>query len=176
MFGLFKRKTSDAVPDEPIVLKIAIEIEAPAEAVYALLDWGDERNQMVARGNTVRRESTQPEMYRLWYDRAPDLNFLLTVTDAVPARHYAFDALIVPPVGRRTGSHESYTIEPLGNERCQVTFVNTVHHQPGLTQQDLAHEVSMSSMAAASGLAKLKLQAEQGAEAVAELERELDQR
>jgi hypothetical protein len=174
MFGLFKRGKPELLPDEPIELKVAIEIENSADAVYALLDWGDERNQMRARGNIVRRESEQPEVYRLWYDRAPELNFLMTVTDAVPGRHYAFLADIVPLVGLRIGSHENYMIQPLGDDRCRVTFVNTVHHQPGLNQAQLAQEISMSTMAAATGMTKLKLQAERGAEAVAEFERETD--
>lgn len=176
MFGLFKRAGAKPMPDEPIELTAAIEIECTPAAVYALLDWADERNQMRARGNLVRQESEQPEVYRLWYARAPDLNFLFTVSDAVPDREYAYTATIVPPVGRRLASEERYTIEPLGDARCRVTFVNTIVHVPGLTQADLAQEVAMSSKAAAAGLTKLKLQAEQGAAVVAELERELEQR
>ena len=176
MFGLFKRKDATLVPDEPIELRLSIEIESAADHVYSLLDWSDERNQMRARGNIVRQEADTPETYRLWYDRTPELNFLFTVIEAVPAQEYAFTALIVPPVGLRVASEERYTIEPLGEGRCRVIFVNTVVHQPGLTQRQLASEVAMSSKAAANGMTKLKLQAEQGAEAVAQFEREMGQR
>lgn len=176
MFGLLKRGKPELVPDEPIELKVGIEIDSPADDVYALLDWGDERNQLRARGNLVRRESSDPHVYRLWYDRAPDLNFLMTVTEAVPGRAYAFLADIVPPVGRRLGSHESYTIEPMGAEGCRVTFVNTIRHIPGMTQKELGDEIGKSTMAAANALTKLKLQAELGVAAVENFEREMGQR
>lgn len=176
MFGLFKRGKAQLVPDEPIEMKVGIEIARPAAEVYALLDLGDERHQMRARGNVVRRESEQPEVYRLWYDRAPNLNFLFTVTDAVPGERYAFTADIVPPVGRRLGTHECYELEAIDGGRCRVTFINTIRHIPGLTQDELADEIAKSSVAAANGLTKLKLQAELGVAAVEKFEREMGQR
>ncbi len=176
MFGLFKRDKAQLLPDEPIELKVGIEIARPAAEVYALLDFGDERNQMRARGNIVRRESDRPEVYRLWYDRAPDLNFLFTVTDAVPGARYAFLADIVPPVGRRLGTHECYELEALDDRSCRVTFVNTIRHIPGLTQDELSDEIGKSTLAAANGLTKLKLQAELGVAAVENFEREMRQR
>ena len=176
MFGLFKRGKPELVPDEPIELKVAIEIGRPPDEVYALLDWGDERNQLRARGNLVRHEGSSPDVYRLWYDRAPNLNFIMTVTEAVPGRAYAFLADIVPPVGRRLGSHESYTIEPTEAEACRVTFVNTIRHIPGMTQDELSDEIGKSTLAAAYGLTKLKLQAELGVAAVENFEREMKQR
>jgi hypothetical protein len=176
MFGLFKRDKAQLLPDEPIELKVGIEIARPAAEVYALLDFGDERNQMRARGNIVRRESDRPEVYRLWYNRAPDLNFLFTVTDAVPGARYAFLADIVPPVGRRLGTHECYELEALDDGSCRVTFVNTIRHIPGLTQDELSDEIGKSTLAAANGLTKLKLQAELGVAAVESFEREMRQR
>ncbi|MCT2558475.1 hypothetical protein N0B51_05730 [Tsuneonella sp. YG55] len=176
MFGLFKRNRAVLVPDVPIELKTSIEIERPADAVYALLDFGDERHQLRARGNEIRVIATDPPEYRLWYDLAPDLNFLFRVTEAVPGRAYAYTASIVPPVGRRLGSHEAYSIEPLTDGRCRLTFVNTVTHVPGLTEAELADEVGKASLAAANSLTKLKLQAERGIEAVESFEREMGQR
>ena len=176
MFGMFKRKDPVAVPDEPIELKVAIEIERSAEEVYALLDFSDERHQLRARGNEIREIGTDPLEYRLWYDLAPDLNFLFTVTAADPGRAYAYSATSVPPVGLRLGSHEAYALEPLSGASCKLTFVNTVFHAPGLTQGQLADEVAKSTMAAANSLTKLKIQAEMGVEAVEEFEREMGQR
>lgn len=176
MFGLFKRKDSVLVPDEPIELKVAIEIERSAEDVYALVDFADERHQLRARGNEIREIGRDPLEYRLWYDRAPDLNFLFTVTAAEPGRAYAYSATIVPSIGFRLGSHEGYSIELLSESSCRVTFVNTVIHAPGLTRDQLADEVAKSTMAVANSLTKLKIQAEMGVEAVDEFERELGQR
>lgn len=175
MFGLKKRR-QELAPDEPIRMEARIEISRPAEEVYALLDFADPRNQMVARGNIVKPLGSDPNSFRMWYDLAPNLNFLFTVTEAVPARRYAYSAVIVPPVGRRAGSYEDYAIERLDADRCELTFINTVHHQPGLTLDELAEEIGMSSVAAANGLAKLKLLAEEGVEAVEAFEWELGQR
>jgi len=176
MFGLFRRDRVDRVPDEPIELKVAIEIDRPADEVYALLDFADERHQLRARGNLVRQVETDPPVYRMWYDLCHDLNFLFAVTEAAPGRAYAYSATIVPPVGRRTGAHEAYAIEPLEDGGCRLTFVNTIHHLPGLTPDELAQEVAVSSEAAARSLVKLKMQAELGVAAVEDFEREIGQR
>jgi len=176
MFGLFKRGEPQLVPDKPIEMKVAVEIDRPADEVYALLDFGDERHQLRARGNLIRQIESDPLSYRLWYDLCPDLNFLLTVTEAAPGRAYAYSATIVPPVGRRTGAHEAYAIEPLDDGGCRLTFVNTIHHVPGLTPDEIADEIAISSQATASSLVKLKMQAELGIEAVENFERELGHR
>ena len=176
MFGLFRRKGSATVPDEPIQMSVAVEIAKAADDVYALLDFGDERHQLRARGNEIREISSDPLTYRLWYDLAPDLNFLFTVTEAVPGRSYAYDASIVPQVGLRTGSHEAYTIEPISTGSCRLTIVNTIHHAPGMNRRQLEAEIANSSQAVASSLTKLKIQAEQGVEAVEEFERQLGHR
>ena len=176
MFGLFKRGKAQLVPDEPIELKVSIEIGRPAAEVYPLLDFADERHQLRARGNLIREIESSPQTYRLWYNLAPDLNFLFTVTEAVPGEAYAYSAVIVPPVGLRTGSHEAWTLESLGDDACTVTFVNTIHHVPGLTQTQLGEEIGKSSNAAATALTKLRIHAEIGVEAVEEFEREMGQR
>ncbi len=176
MFGLFNRKNSQPAPDEPIELTATIEISRSADDVYALVDFGDERHQLRARGNEIRQVESDPLLYRLWYDLAPDLNFLFAVTEAVPSRSYGYSAMIVPPVGLRTGSHEAYTIEPLGEDACKVTFVNVVHHVPGLTAEQRNEEIAKSSYAASSSLTKLKIQAELGIEAVEAFEIEMGQR
>lgn len=176
MFGLFKRGRAQPVPDEPIELKAFIEIGRPVTEVYPLLDFADERHQLRARGNLIREIESDPQTYRLWYNLAPDFNFLFTVTKAVPGEAYAYSADIVPQIGLRTGSHEAWTLEPLGDEACKVTFVNTVHHVPGLDQEQLGEEIARSSHAAATALTKLKIHAEIGVEAVEEFEREMGQR
>jgi hypothetical protein len=177
MFGLRRKKPEPCLdPARPIELKTAIEIDRPAADVYALLDFDDPRNQMRARGNAVRRIADNPREFRMWYDRTPNLNFLFTVTEAIPGRAYSYAAKVVPPVGRRLNQHEAYAIEPLDERSCRLTFVNAIEHVPGLTEADLAEEVGLSMQAMLNALAKLKLQAEQGVPAVEAFERELGQR
>ena len=128
-----------------------------------------------ARGNEIRRIAEDPKEFRLGYDRMPDHNFLFSVTDAVPDRLYAFSGKIVPPIGRRLESHEAYSIEQLTAASCKVSFVNKITHVSGLTEPELAEEIGRSSLAAANSLTKLKIQAEQGVEAVEQFEREMQQ-
>lgn len=174
MFGWLKRRKAEVAPDEPIVVTISIEIERSARDLYALLDWADERHQLRARGHAVRQESTAPDVFRLWYAPVPDHNFLMTVINAEPGVAYSYRADIVPPIGLRLGSTESYTLEPLDQSRCRLGFVNTIHHVPGITRGQFEQEVALSSLAAARSLTKLKIQAEQGVAAVEEFERELE--
>lgn len=176
MFGLFKRKGDATVPDEPIQMSVSIEIEKAADDVYALLDFGDERHQLRARGSEIREISGDPRTYRLWYDLTPDMNYLFTVTEAVPGRSYAYSASIVPQIGLRTGSHEAYAIEPISIGSCRLTIVNTINHAPGMNRRQLDAEIAKSSQAVANSLTKLKIQAEQGVEAVEEFERQLGHR
>jgi hypothetical protein len=177
MFGRLKKKAEPGLdPNQPIELKTAITINRSADDVYALLDFSDERHQLRARGNIVRRIGTDPDEFRLWYDRAPNLNFLFTVTEAIPGRAYRFYAKILPPVGRRLNQFESYDIEPLGEESCRLTFLNAIQHVPNMTKEEFDEEIGRSTLAMAGSLTKLKVQAEQGVAAVEALERELGQR
>ena len=175
MFGLYKSKPVFLAPEEPIELKTTIDIDRSVDEVYALLDFGDERNQMRSRGNKIDCIADDPAEYRLWYDPLPDHNFLFKVTDAVPSRSYAFTGTIVPPIGRRLRSHEAYTLDKLSDGSCRLTIVNSITHVPGLSEDELADEVGKSSLATARSLTKLKIQAEEGVEAVRQFEREIDQ-
>lgn len=172
MFGLFKRKNQLLNPGEPIELKTSIEIARPASEIYALLDFDDTRNQLRVRGHEVRRVADDPTEFRLWYNRLPDHTFLFEVTDAIPDRLYAFSGKIVPPIGCRVEAHEAYFIDTLTDVSCRVNLINTILHLPDLTEAELAEELGRSSLAAANSLTKLKLQAEQGIEAVEQFERE----
>lgn len=176
MFGLFGKAEPLLAPDEPIEIRASIAIDKPEAMIYALLDFSDMRNQMRARGNVVKLQARDPDVYRLWHELAPDLAFLFAVTDAVPTSRYAFTTTIFPVLARRLGSHEIYTIAPLAHERCKISLINMIRPKPGLTQHELHEEVEISTRATVAGLTKLKLQAEQGVAAVEAYERELGQR
>jgi hypothetical protein len=179
MLGLF-RKTAAAEPagldpEAPIEIKTSVMIDQSPDEVYALLDFADDRHQMRARGNPVQRIGSDPDEFRAWFDRAPNLNFLFKVDEAVPGHRYAYFARIVPPVGKRIQAREDYRLEAVDGG-CKVTFVNTIQHVPGLTMAELDREVARSTTATLNGLSKLKLQAEKGVEAVFAFEREMGQR
>lgn len=167
MFGILKRK---AEPVGPFGFGHAIEIERPAEEVYALLDWADARNAKRALGNKVEQVAGSPDRFRMWLDLVPDHTFEMIVTDAVPGETYAFENEITPPVGRLASSHEAYTLESRDAGSCVLTLLVEASFVGGLSEEELAMEVMMMTMSCGNALEKLKVQAEQGVDAVHRIE------
>jgi hypothetical protein len=163
MFGLLKRK---AEPLGPFEFEHAIEIERPAAEVYALVDWAHPRNAKRALGNKVEHVGSSPDRFRLHLDLVPDHRFEMIVTEAVPARSYAYDCEITPPVGRLASCHEAYQVEALDDGSCRLGLVVSACFVGGLSDEELAMEVMMMGVSGQNGLAKLKIHAEQGVEAV----------
>jgi hypothetical protein len=165
MFGLLKRK---AEPFGPCEFEHKIEIERPAEEVYALIDWADPRNAKRALGNKV--EQLAPDRFRLHLDMVPGHRFEMIVTEAVPGQSYAYDAEITPPVGRLVSCSEAYTVEPLGEASCRLALTVTAWIIGGMSEEDMAMEIMMMGTSGQNAVAKLKIQAEQGVEAVHAIE------
>ena len=165
MFGILKRKEE---PFGPCEFEHSVEIERPAAELYAMIDWADPRNAKRALGNKV--EQVGPDRYRLLLDMLPDLTFEMTVTEAVPGSRYAFDNEITPPVGRLVGSSEAYTLEPLGESACRLNLAISAWFVGGMSSEDMAMEIMMMGTSGQNALAKLKIQAEQGVEAVHAIE------
>ena len=85
---------------------------------------------------------------------------------AVPGRSYAFANEITPPVGRLVSSNETYSVEPLGESSCRLALVVSASFDGRLSMDDLAMEAMMMGMSGQNALAKLKIQAERGVDAV----------
>ena len=167
MFGILKRKTE---PLGPFEFEHSVEIEKPAADIYALVDLADPRNAKRALGNKVEQLATAPDRFRMHLDMVPDHRFELIVTEAVPGRSYAFDVEITPSVGRLVSCHEAYSVEPLGDGSCRLGLTVSAWFQGGLSPEDYAMEVMMMGTSGQNALAKLKIQAEQGVEAVHAIE------
>lgn len=163
MFGILKRK---AEPFGPCEFEHSIEIERPAAEVYAMVDWADARNAKRALGTKVEQVGSSPDRFRLHLDLVPDHRFEMIVTEAVPARSYAYECEITPPVGRLVSCHEAYAVEPLSDGSCRLELVVSAWFVGGLSAEDMAMEVMMMGTSGQNALAKLKIQAEQGVEAV----------
>jgi hypothetical protein len=159
MFGLFKRKT---VSPGPIPFDFEIVIERPVADVYALIDWADPKNAKRQLGHRVEGEHPN---YVLTINSMPDHRFVLDVTEAVAGEVYAFDCDIQPRVGRLKHSSERYTFEATGEGHTLLRLVNEAEFNEGLTIRQLEQEMMMMAVATNDSLAKLKILAEQGAEA-----------
>lgn len=166
MFGLFKRQMA---PEGPVEFKAEMPIERPADHIYALLDFADERNAKRAEGNRVLpgggAGSGGSGRWRLLMTGMDSHEFLLDLIEAERPLRYEYECRAVPTLGRLVSAIEAWTIEPLGEHGCNVRLVVTAEFVTGLTERQFAKEVSMMSAGCHNALARLKIHAEHGANA-----------
>lgn len=162
MFGLFQAKLG---PVGPIEFEAEYVIERPAEEVYPLIDWADPRNAKRALGHAVTPLAT-PGRFRLELASLPGHRFDMTVSEAEPPASYAYSTEIAPRIGKLTHSHERYTFTPEGPGACRVRLVTTACFVEGMREKQLAREMAIMTLSCRNALVKLKLQLEQGIDAV----------
>lgn len=169
MFGFLKSKMA---PKEPVEIEMEIEIDRPAEEVYALVDFNDPRNQKAAVGKITR---TGEKTFDMVLDMLPDLTFPIVELEAVPGRSYTIDSVLPEELGARLlKTVERTDIEPLDANRCRVTMTTLATFKP-MKMKHYDYEVAMITMACNNSLAKLKIFAEQGVEAIRNIEaRQID--
>jgi len=156
---VFKKKLA---PQEPIEFIGDVEIDAPVDEVYGLIDWADPRNAKRNTGNKVTQAEDEPDVFHLVMPAMDEFDFRYHVHQAQSPTNYAFTCTITPQCGRMAQSEEVYEFEATGPKSCRVSLVNTVTFIEGMTVDDLAEEVMMLSASVQSALQKLKLQAEHG--------------
>ena len=152
--------------EQPVEFQDGIKIEKPAQEVYALLDWADPRNAHRARGSEVAPVEDVPGRFRMTMSELPGHLFEMEVTSAIPHASYGFTTVVTPRFGRMVRSHEQYSIEHNGPESCRLALVNQVNFIDRMRAEEFELEWLMVTTACHNALAKLKLQAEQGVEAV----------
>ena len=163
MLGFLKPKIRI---DQPVEFSDAVIIERPAEEAYGLLDWADARNAHRQRGSEIAPVEGAPGRFRMTMTELPGHIFEMEVTAEVPHESYGFTTVVTPMLGRMVRSHEQYNIDAVGPESCRLTLVNRVTFIERMKAEDFEFEWLMVTAACHNALAKLKLQAEQGVEAV----------
>ena len=146
---------------------VAAPVAAAAEEVYALLDWADERNQRRQMGDEVTALDDEGRRFRLVIRFMRDLQFDYEVEEALKPKLYSCICVPRPSVGHLERSHEHYEIEPLGEDRCVVTYTMTATFEPGLDAEDAAEVVRNMTVATHNTVAKLKANAQHGVGTVA---------
>lgn len=170
MFGFLKPQR---LPEGPYQFVGAVEIARSAAEVFPLTDLADPRYAKRQLGEQVEEIDDAPGTYRMIIGAAPDLVFELAVTNRVAGAWIGFDCAITPRVGRLAVSHELYTLEELGPDACRLELVNTVTFADKLRPRALERETMMMTVSVHNALAKLKLHAEGGVEAVRAVEHEI---
>jgi hypothetical protein len=163
MFGLFKPKLA---PTGPHPFSVEADVAVSAAEFFALVDFADPRNAQRARGASIDASGDCGRRFLMKLPQLDDLDFHIDVIEAVAPNHYAYAIVIDPLVGRLAASTEAYTIWDVPTGGCRVRFDNTVTLQDGLRMKHVIEEFARMTMATMNSLAKLKLQAEQGVEAV----------
>ena len=164
MFGLFKAKP--AAPAGPFQFVLSVGIDRPADDVFALIDWADPRNAKRQLGDEATEIDGARGRFRLVMQDMPELRFDMEVSENAPGTRYAFSTTIVPKVGRLVKSAEDYAIEPLGDDRCELTLTVTVLFNDGMSMADLEEEMLRVHISCHNAVQKLKIHAEEGADAV----------
>jgi len=164
VFGWFKPKMA---PEGPVEIVLDAEIERPAEEVYQLVDFGDPRNFKAAVGTITR---TGANSFDMELDMLPGLTFPITEVEAVPGRSYAIEGVLPKAVGGKLHKTvERCEIKPLDDNRCKVTTTTLATFKP-MKAKHFDFEVAMLTAACNNSLTKLKIHAEQGVEAIREIE------
>ena len=167
MFGLFKPKLA---PVGPHSFEVEGDIAASAAEVFALLDYADPRNALKARGASITPVEGPGRRFLMKLPRMPDLNFHIDVIESEAPNHYAYAVVIDPLVGRMASATESYTVWDVPSGGCRLRFETAVTFQDGFRERDVIEEFARVTLASHRSVAKLRLQAEHGVEAVLALE------
>lgn len=157
-------------PEGPVTFDFDTRIAAPVAEVYPLLDWADERHVRRQLGDRVELIGHGPERYRLHFGPMPDHEFVMTLVEADPPATYVYETHVEPRVGRLVATRERYTLEPDGPHACELRLINEVIFDQPMLLRDYRDQLSLMASATSSALAKIRLFAEQGAEAVRALE------
>ena len=170
MFSFLK---PEMAPEGPVEFDVALQVDRPASEVYALLDWADPRNAKRDLGHKVEVLDGQPGRFLLIMTEMPEHRFEIIVTEAEPGRSYRFFTDISPRVGRLMECHEHYQIEPIDDSHCRLSLKTIATFTSGLTMKEYEMELTMMTVACHNGIAKLKIHAEDGADAVRAAEAQL---
>ena len=125
---------------------------------------------MKARGATITPVEGNGQRFVMNLPQVPDLDFHIDVIEAEAPNFYSYAIVVDPLVGRKAASIESYTVSDMPGGGCRVRLENAVTFQEGLREKDVPEEFGMVTVALYKTVAKLKLQAEQGVEAVLALD------
>ena len=171
MFGwlrnLFK---PEMAPEGPVTFDFEAEVDAPAERIYELIDFASPGNAKRELGHSLTQVSSDPDKWKLVMSQMPDISFFETVSEAVSPSTYAYRSVAEPKQGAMEWTDERWTIEPREGEPCLVTLLVEAQFTEPMRLSDYRDNVFMMMLSCDNALEKLKLHAEQGAQAVREVE------
>jgi hypothetical protein len=169
MFDRFRKMFApEMAPEGPVTFDFEEEIAASAGHIYGLLDFASEHCAKRELGHSVALVGPGHYCFTMW--QMADLPFDITVSEAVPGKVYAYRAVARKKVGRLVWSDERHEIQPRGDGSCLVRLVVEAQFDEPMPLAEYGEHVARMAHGCASALEKLRLHAEQGAQAVLDYE------
>ncbi len=146
---------------------VSAAVAVPAEEVYALIDWADERNRYRQMGDTVTALDDEGRRFRVAVSYMRGLRWDYEVEEAVKPQVYACTCVPSSTADHLERSHEHFRFEERGEDQCFVTYTMTAHFTAGLDVELYAEIDRIMSVASHNTIVKLKANAEHGVGTVA---------
>ena len=159
LFGL----SGERSPSKPVRFEQRIRINGRCEELYPLVDWRDERHLWRQLGHELR-EGDDGFTFRI--KDLPSTRFEIRVTETIGPSRYSYDSVTLPMLGKLIDSHEEYRFEQLSDGQCEGVLAVDARFVAGLRPRRWRFEKWKMDTSCHNALAKLKLMAEEGLDAV----------
>lgn len=169
MFGFSKKSP---LIEGPVEFEMTVEIERPAAEVFKLVDLADPGFAPVQRGATVTPIAGTEDGFTLKMPNLEEFLFTFKVVERVVGQRHSAECVIEPPAGNLVKALEEYSVEALTDSSCRLTLTTHATFDSNLSDDEVAGEIAIMSMAVQDDLTKLKVQAEEGLAAVMAMEEE----
>ena len=167
MFGFNKNKR---MIDGPIEFTAEVEIERPASHVFPLVDVSDPRFRHAQCGAVVKAVENTTDRFEMVAEEVEDAVFHFQIVERVVPNRLILEARIEPQLFALEKSIEETVIEPVGDDTCRVKLITKATFDADLTDEEVAGEIAIMSEAVTGELEKIKVLAEDGIEALKELQ------
>lgn len=162
MFAVFKAR-----PAEPVVIDASIEIEAPLEVVFDLLDLACPGNALRIQGYVFKDNLFGLARYCATHADAPGVVYHFDLDHYVANMEIGFRSWL--ECGRTNsavvGSRSDYVLVGISDGCCRLELTETASLKPGTGAKSAARERAAMTRLVNDHLLRLKLLAEYGADA-----------
>ncbi|MEO0699223.1 MAG: hypothetical protein AAFY81_05835 [Pseudomonadota bacterium] len=156
----------------PVEFTAEVDIQRPASDVFPLLDLADPRFRQAQCGAQVQRIEGEQERYDVVLEQMDDVVFHFQVLERTAGQRYTIECAMEPQINALKMAVEAYAIEPIGEAACRVRLTTSAAFNDDLSDEEIANEIAMMSMAVTQDLEKLAVLAEEGLDALKALEEE----
>lgn len=167
MFGFNKKKR---MIEGPIEFTAEVDIDRSAADVFPLVDVSDPRFRSAQTGAKVTPVEGTTDSYDMVMEGFDDAVFKFRILERVEAEIFTIEARMEPQMFALVSSIEESVIEPTGDTSCRVKLTTKATFDESLSDEEVAGEIAVMGEAVCNDLEKLKVLAEDGLDALKEME------